>query len=400
MRRFQALLLALATLTLVPVGARAQDDPFVDDKPAPNVALKVGDRVVTLIGAMPRESKELIEPKPAFAPPGNQRNVFRVYRIQKLETSWAWIHSDQDGTAGWLPRSQMVPFEKALENLTNKILAAPMNPGVYINRALLWAAKDDLDLALADLTTAIKLDEGNATAFNNRGTLWRRKKDTDKAVADFTQAIELDPLYAAAYNNRGITWRFKDNDRAIEDFSKAIDIDPEYFIAYNNRGNAYRAKRELDRAIEDYTAAVKIQPRYALAFGNRGMTYRIKKDYDHAIDDYNQALKLDPKNAMSMNNLAWLWSVCPEEKYRNGGRAVEIATKACELSGWKLASHVDTLAAACAEAGDFESAVEWQQKAQPLFPDDESRARGKERLNLYKLNKPYREHEVPEPKHP
>ena len=70
---------------------------------------------------------------------------------------------------------------------------------------------------------------------------------------------------------------------------------------------------------------------------------------------------------------------------------MESATRACELTAWKSANNVDTLAAACAETGDYESAVHWQQKAQLLFPDEETRARGRERLNLYKLGKPYRE---------
>ena len=301
---------------------------------------------------------------------------------------------------GWIAREDATPIEKAFERATNDILTNPENPALFINRALLWAEKGELDLAIADYDSAIRLDPGSATAFNNRGTLWRRKKDLDRANADFSEAIELDPLYAAAYNNRGITWRSKDLDRAIADYSEAVRIDPRYFVAFNNRGNSYREKKEFDRAIADFTEAIRIQPRYALAYANRGMAYRAKKDYEHAIDDYTQAIRLDSKNSVALNNRAWLWAVCPDAKFRDGTRAVESATRACELTAWKSANNVDTLAAACAEAGDFESAVRWQQKAQPLFPDEETRARGKERLNFYKLGKPYREVVEPEIKRP
>jgi len=58
------------------------------------------------------------------------------------------------------------------------------------------------------------------------------------------------------------------------------------------------------------------------------------------------------------------------------------------LTNWKLEWFVSTLAAAYAEAGDFASAVFWEQKAlessTPGFGWDE------ERLKLYKEGKPFR----------
>ena len=52
---------------------------------------------------------------------------------------------------------------------------------------------------------------------------------------------------------------------------------------------------------------------------------------------------------------------------------------------------MDTLAAACAETGDFESAVKWQTEAILLFSMIKDREAGEARLKLYLDKKPYRE---------
>ncbi len=125
--------------------------------------------------------------------------------------------------------------------------------------------------------------------------------------------------------------------------------------------------------------------------GCRGATvWRKKGEYDIAIADYNRALRLDPKHAYPYNNQAWLWATCPEERFRDGRKAVESATRACELTGWKNCGTLDTLAAAYAEAGDFAAAVRWQTKGMDLAPEGQ-KADFRSRRELYRTGKPYRE---------
>ena len=81
----------------------------------------------------------------------------------------------------------------------------------------------------------------------------------------------------------------------------------------------------------------------------------------------------------------------PDAKYRDGKKAVELAKRACDLTEWKEPGVLDTMAAACAEAGDFDGAVKWQSQAEAIFPAGKEKAEGAARLQLYKARKPYRE---------
>ncbi|MGA2656464.1 MAG: hypothetical protein ABSH34_02990 [Verrucomicrobiota bacterium] len=77
---------------------------------------------------------------------------------------------------------------------------------------------------------------------------------------------------------------------------------------------------------------------------------------------------------------------------RHGQEAVAAATKACELAHWKEWSWVDTLAAACAEAGDFNRAIEFEEQAlrpgQPSEPDQKDM---RDRILLFKQSRAFRD---------
>ncbi len=101
--------------------------------------------------------------------------------------------------------------------------------------------------------------------------------------------------------------------------------------------------------------------------------------------------EINPAFAPGFNNLAWLLATCPDDQYRDGNTAVENATRACELSQWAKPDCLGTLAAAYAEAGEFELAIKWQTKAIELATPDYDMAAAQSRLKLYEAGKPYRE---------
>jgi tetratricopeptide (TPR) repeat protein len=214
----------------------------------------------------------------------------------------------------------------------------------------------------------------------------------EEATEAFSKAIEINPQYAEAYNNRGVAWHYRgDYDRAIADYTKALDVNPQYSEAYNNRGVAWYHKRDYDRAIADYSKAMDTNPRYADAFNNRGDAWFYKGNCAQAIADTTKALEINPQYADAYNQLAWVFALCPDDKYRNGAKALELAKKAVELR--PEVDFLDTLAAAYAEAGKFEDAAKTEERVITLLKKGgrtDELAEYEERLESYKSKKPWR----------
>ena len=142
---------------------------------------------------------------------------------------------------------------------------------------------------------------------------------------------------------------------------------------------------EMEMANQDFAGAFQTDVELTAFNHARGMG-----DYVTALKELDLALEEFPDDPVLHNNKSWLLATCPDAEIRNGKLAVEHGRKACELSDWAFPEYVDTLAAACAEAGDFEEAVRWQQKAiDEAAPHYQQQFA--ERLALYQSGQPYRE---------
>jgi tetratricopeptide (TPR) repeat protein len=155
------------------------------------------------------------------------------------------------------------------------------------------------------------------------------------------------------------------------------------------RGDILSAREDDDKALAAYAEAIRIEPKNATAHYHRA-TLRIKKaDYVAAHDDLSAALRLDPNDRLIQHAMARFLLTCPDPKLRNAQRAIEAATRACELTSWKVADELETLAASHAEAGHFDEAVKQQEVAIRLTPDDHpSQPTRDAHLKLYKAKRP------------
>jgi tetratricopeptide (TPR) repeat protein len=286
----------------------------------------------------------------------------------------------------------------AIEDFGLAIRYGTSNERVFSSRGNLRLRNRDYNGAISDYGTAIQINPRSASAYHERGRAWAGNGQLDKAIQDYDKAIEFNSSYATAFANRGLARQLRhDYDGALTDLDEAIRLSPRYAWAFGRRAEVWMAKKEFEKAIKDCDQAIGLDPSREIAWVHslRGSARKSLHQYDKALADYDEAIRLNDKMAAPYNQRAWLRAACPDPKYRDGRKAVESATRACELTSWTNTHYLDTLAAACAEAGDFASAIKWQEKAVGLpAKDDPRRTTFDSRVALFEAKMPY--HEEPD----
>jgi len=181
---------------------------------------------------------------------------------------------------------------------------------------------------------------------------------------------------------------------ATEHYREAIRLNPDYHDARLNLAVALQRQGRANEAIAELQIILQANPSFAEAHNTLATVLWQQGQTVPAIAQYREALRLDPDFADADNDLAWLRATCPDPAYRDGPEAVRLAERAVQLSGKMTdASQLDTLAAALAEAGRFDDAVQTAGQARELaLARHQSQLAEKigRRLDLYRQHLPFR----------
>jgi tetratricopeptide (TPR) repeat protein len=280
-------------------------------------------------------------------------------------------------------------YDKAITHYTEALRRNPNDAILHMGRGCCWHFKGQWAKAIADYSEAIRLNPKDASAFSNRAAAWRRIGESDKALADDAEAKRLAPRDAVAFFRDGCMWSEKgENDKAIDEFTEAIRLGPDFCFAYFHRASVWLRKGDFDKAEADLTEAIRLHPKDASFFLHRGLARQSKGEHDKALADYTDAISLDKDLVFALDRRAWLLATCTDSRFRNGSEAVIDATRACELSRWKVSSFIATLGASYAESGDFRLAIESLKRAMSM-DETENDLRAK-MLALFEARKSYR----------
>jgi tetratricopeptide (TPR) repeat protein len=255
-------------------------------------------------------------------------------------------------------------FDEALETLDKACELNPRSVEPLVYKARIHAAAENLDAALVDLNLAYSVDPGNLEVLLRRAGVYQQLDQKEKALADVDQTLKLKPDLPPAMQLRAMLLADADKlDEAIAELERLRELQPGNVSAALQLGMLYNAAKRLDKAVEIFSDLLAKHADNWMALRSRGDARLNSGKQAEAIDDYEKAVKLQPRDPGILNNLAWVLATSPDEKLRNDKRAIKLATEACELTDYKQAHILSTLAAAYAETGDFETAIKWAQNS-------------------------------------
>jgi len=284
-------------------------------------------------------------------------------------------------------------LEEAQKTFDKAIEIDPEAAGALLQRARVLALRGERPQAIADLDKAIEIDPEDAIPLVLRARIHQQAGDTERAQADLESVLEKQPDHPAALELRGlIAAERNDYPAAIRDFRKLVAKNGDDALLVGQLGMLYLAAKQPREAIRRFTRALELDEKQFLSRRGRSDAAISIGDHKAALADLEKALALDEDNDGVLNNLAWLLATSPDDSIRDGKRAIELATKACEETEWKQAHIISTLAASYAESGDFEKAREYSKKA---VETGDSAPEVKEQLQnelaSYEAEKPWRE---------
>ncbi|MFC1528398.1 tetratricopeptide repeat protein [Candidatus Latescibacterota bacterium] len=320
-------------------------------------------------------------------------------------------------------------LDEAVEHYTE---ALRLNPGffkVYNSLAVVLERQSNYEEAITNYTEALRINPNFAEAHNGLAIVLARQGINEEALLHYNEALRLKPDFAQAHNNMGVLF-FKQGrlDEALTHYTEALHLKPDFIEAYFNLGKIHENRGEFEDALGNYTSALRLKPDFAEAYFAIGNILGHQGRFDEAISNYTEALilkpenpdthnnlakvlyqkgntvnslehfkeavRLNPRHLDALNNLAWILATHENPELRDGLEAVRLARQSCELTEYKNPLLLDTLAAAFAEAGNFNEAIKTVQSALSIIESSDQQSLSEsieKRLRLYENNLPYHE---------
>ncbi len=217
----------------------------------------------------------------------------------------------------------------------------------------------------------------------------------DQAIAQWRETVRLAPAYWSA--RVGLAQALLaggEAGEAIDECRQVLEQEPAAIEAIAILGAALAAEGQVEEGLPYLNRAVELDPGNVTGHFHLGLALQDRGRPQIAIAHLNAAIRLRPDDTQMLWPVAWLLATSPNASVRDGARAIDLATRAIQLSGGKEPRAFDALAAGLAETADFTAAVATAEQASTiaLTHGDAALADAiRQRAELYRQGLPYRQ---------
>lgn len=201
-------------------------------------------------------------------------------------------------------RDAATDLDSRIERLNERIIAAPGDIDLYIERGLLFKEAANYDEAMNDFNRALVIDSTYAEAFYQRGNLHFRDQVFEKAIEDYRQCINASPEHTGCLLRLGeMQVHLRNYKEAIETINGALRVDDQLPQAYYLKGRVYKETGDTALAASSYQTAIEVEPDFYDAYIEVGLLYA-SAGSDLAEEYYRTATEIRPGSVEAWYNLA------------------------------------------------------------------------------------------------
>lgn len=289
-------------------------------------------------------------------------------------------------------------IDEAITEYKEALKLQPSNPSYYNNLGIALATQNRIDEAVSVFTKALEIKPDSLMTYYNLGNILERSGKLDKAIDNYNKALNLNPdeeTRLTVLNRLAMIYSLqKKHDKAIEYLKAILEIKWDQPQVNLRLGDKYFMLGKVDGAIRYWSESLRLNPDQPSLHGKLGKAFFMKGYFDQTVMHWNKALELKPDTPGLLNDFAWILATNKDTKIRNPEKALTMAKKACELTGFQQINFLDTLSVAYAANNNFEKAIQTTQKAINLTLTNQQIQQVEElkkKLELYKAGKQHSE---------
>lgn len=236
--------------------------------------------------------------------------------------------AEKDGDAVLLAEARS-PLEEAVR-------LQPNEPHYRIAFGLVLLRQEDYAGAAEQLQQALRLNPSQDRAWHTLGTTQRRLGQYEKAVASFAEELKASPNDPDTHAELGLTlWQLHRKGEAEQELRRALQLQPDHPDALNGLGVVLIEQGKNEEALDHFSRAIKSNLLLVEAYHNGGLVLRRLGKGEEARICHELAVKYEQARLKTRPT----------------------------ASTATLAGYLDALAAAWAEEGEFEKAIQTAKQA-------------------------------------